>query len=75
MNRKWAKEEEEILVEVWPYFRRGEIKKDDLCGVLNRTWGGIENKAKKIGLTSEPVSMVNNELLKKIRNKVNGLRN
>ena len=69
--RRWSAKEDGLLCELYPQFIMGNVSRDELCGVLRRTWFAIHCRAGHLGLTNQIYDDIDEELLRILRKRQN----
>ena len=67
--RRWSAKEDGLLRELYPQFIMGNVSRDELCGVLRRTWFGVHCRAGYLKLTNKIYDDIDEDLLMKLKKR------
>jgi len=66
----WTEKDDSILKKYWSHLDN-EITRQELCDTLQRSWDGIRDRARKLGLPSASYkSLVNYDILEQLEKKI-----
>ena len=68
-GKRWTPREEKLLRTLYPQYIRGDISKEELCGVFRRPWGSVNCHAGSLGLTGKLYDDIDEALLKALKNR------
>lgn len=70
MRRFWSDEDIKALRTLYPYYLSGEVSRDELTAIFDRTFTSIQQKASAIGTANTPVTGVDRNRMMEIKKRL-----
>jgi len=69
-KKKWSKYEVEILKKIYRHFLMGEITKEEMESIFNRSLQSIKCKASYLRISDQDISIINEKVYKNVLKRI-----